>query len=380
MRTGKIIFLALCLAAALPAAAAERALELRLDETMPVQIHNLAGAAKLVAGGDGLVIRARVSADKQEIADAIRLSTRERRGVLEVVVEYPEDLSRIRYDGDEFRRLDVNVEYEGRKLRVSGSRGEPVRVDLEVLVPADARLGLRQAVGPITAEQVRGELVLATRVGHVSVADGVGKLRADTGSGRASVMGFRGDVVADTGSGGVVVENVLGNVEADTGSGNVSLRGIDGDVLADTGSGSVTIEDARGERIVADTGSGGVRLKDVAGSLNVDTGSGSVKAEGVIAGPELIVDTGSGGVAVAGDLSAVRRLVIDTGSGGVSLDSSAPLSLRVDLSSGSGGISVNVPVLSDVTSGRNKFRGVVGDGEGTAKISTGSGSIRINAQ
>jgi len=380
MRTGKIFFIALCLIAAMPAAAAERALELRLDETMPVQIHNLAGAAKLVAGDDGLVIRARVSADKQEIADAIRLSTRERGGVLEVVVEYPESLSRVRYDGDEFRRLDVNVEYQGRKLRVSGSSGEAVRVDLEVLVPADARLGLRQAVGPITAEQVRAELVLATRVGHVSVADGMGKLRADTGSGRASVTGFRGDVVADTGSGNVVIENVLGNVEADTGSGNVSLRGIDGDVLADTGSGSVTIQDARGERIVADTGSGGVRLKDVAGSLNVDTGSGSVKAEGVVAGPELIVDTGSGGVALAGDLSAVRRLVIDTGSGGVSLDSSAPLSLRVDLSSGSGGISVNVPVLSEVTSGRNKFRAVIGDGEGTAKISTGSGSIRINAQ
>jgi DUF4097 and DUF4098 domain-containing protein YvlB len=123
-----------------------------------------------------------------------------------------------------------------------------------------------------------------------------------------------------------------------------------------------------------------VRLKDVAGSLNIDTGSGSVKAEGVVAGPELIVDTGSGSVAVAGDLSAVRRLVIDTGSGGVSLDSSAPLSLRADLSSGSGGITVNVPVLSDVTAGRNKFRAVIGDGEGTAKVSTGSGSIRINAQ
>lgn len=380
MRASRIFFIALCLAAAVPAVAAERALELRLDETMPVQIHNLAGAAKLVAGDGELVIRARVSADKQEIADAVRLSTRERAGVLEVVVEYPESLSRVRYEGDEFRRLDINVEYEGRKLRVSGSRGEAVRVDLEVLVPADARLGLRQAVGPITADQVRAELVLATRVGHVSVADGVGKLRADTGSGRASVTGFRGDVVADTGSGSVVVENVLGNVEADTGSGNVSLRGIDGDILADTGSGNVTVDDARAQQIVVDTGSGSVRLKDVAGSLNIDTGSGSVKAEGVVAGPELIVDTGSGSVAVAGDLSAVRRLVIDTGSGGVSLDSSAPLSLRADLSSGSGGITVNVPVLSDVTAGRNKFRAVIGDGEGTAKVSTGSGSIRINAQ
>lgn len=358
VRTTLILFLATFVA--LPAAAAERTLELRLDEARPVRIDNLVGSARLVPGDGPLVIRATVSAERQELADEIRLETRERRGVLEVVVVYPDGVSRILYEDDALRRLNVTINYEGRRTRVSTTSGERLRVDLEIEVPAESDLRLRQFVGPVTAAQVRADLAIASHYGRVRVTDGMGRLRADTGSGSIGVTGFRGDVVADTGSGSVSVENVLGKVRADTGSGSVTLRGIDGDVVADTGSGSV-------------------RLHDIVGSLNVDTGSGSVRGEGVVAGPEVNIDTGSGGVSLEGDLGAVRRLVADTGSGSVTLRSTTPLSLRLHLSTGSGGIRVDVSELSDVTSARRSFRGVAGAGEGTARISTGSGSVRISA-
>lgn len=369
----------LVLAGASPAGAVERVLELRLDGQQETQLQNLVGAVRLVPGGDELVIRATVSADVPEIADQLRLATRERGGVLEVIVEYPEDLARIRYDGDEFQSLNARLEYQGRKLRISSSGGERVRVDLEIEVPAEARLGVRHGIGPISAEQVNASLALATRHGHVSVMDGLGRLRADTGGGRVTVAGFRGDVLADTGSGRVRIENVLGRVEVDTGSGGAELRGIDGDIHADTGSGSVAITDARTSETIVDTGSGSVKLSGVAGSLNIDTGSGSVRGTDLVAGAELMADTGSGGVELAGDLSAARRVVVDTGSGKVKLHSSQPLSLRLNLSTGSGGIRVDASPLSDVETGRSKFRGVIGAGEGSARISTGSGSIRVTA-
>lgn len=379
MNLVKTFLAVLALAMTAPALAAERVLELRLAESMPIEVYNLAGAVRLAPGDDELVIRATVSADDQALADQVRLTTVERRGVLEVVVEYPEDLSRIRYAGDEIRRLDARVEYQDRKIRLTTSGGDLVRVDLEIAVPADLRLGVRQVVGPVQASGVQADLKLATRYGHVSVTDGVGKLVADTGSGRVAVASFRGPVVADTGSGGVTVENVLGDVTADTGSGQIELRGVDGEIVADTGSGSVRITDARSRRVAVDTGSGGVRLQDVAGSLHIDTGSGAVRGEGLVLGPKLFVDTGSGGVNLEGDLGAVRDLVIDTGSGSVELRSSAPLSLSLALASGSGGIRVDVPVISNVETGRNRFRGAIGAGEGSAKVSTGSGGIKITA-
>jgi len=371
--------LALSLAAMTPAGAAERVLELRLDGAQETRVHNLVGTVRVVPGSDELVIRATVSADEAEIADAVRLATRERDGVLEVVVEYPGELSRIRYDGKEFQALNARLDYQGRTLRVTRSGGERVRVDLEIEVPAGARLGLRHGIGPVAAEQVDADLALAARYGHVTVTDGVGSLRADTASGRVTVAGFRGDVLADTGSGRVRVENVLGDVAVDTGSGDAELRGIDGDILVDTGSGSVEITDARTAETLVDTGSGSVSLRQVSGSLKVDTGSGSVRGSDLVAGAELDVDTGSGGVDLSGDLSAVRRVVVDTGSGKVKLQSSQPLSLRLSLSTGSGGIRVDASPLSDVETGRSKFRGVVGDGAGSARISTGSGGIRIIA-
>lgn len=354
------LLLVLAAIVSLPAVAAERNLELRLDEARPVQVDNLVGAVHILPGAGELVIRARVSADRPELADEVRLGTRERGGALEVFVEYPAGVSRIGYDGEQFRRLNASVNYLDRKMRVTTSGGERLRVDLEIEVPEDSRLSMRQRIGSVTAEQVRADLAIDSRFGRIQVTDGIGRLRADTGSGSIKVAGFRGNIVADTGSGGVYIENVLGQVSADTGSGSVDLRGIDGD-------------------IVADTGSGGVRFQDVTGSLNVDTGSGSVRGEGVVAGPNVVIDTGSGGVSLEGDLGAVQDLVVDTGSGSVTLRSNAPLSLRLHLSTGSGGIRVDVPALSDVTSGRRSFRGVVGTGEGRARIATGSGSIRISA-
>ncbi len=355
-----IVVGALALAAALPAAAAERTIELQVDGSQAVSVENLVGTVRLVPGDGDFVIRATVHADKQAVADAVRLHKDEGRNSVDIVVEYPADIARIRYDGEEIRRIDASFDYQGRKLRITSSGGEPVRVDLEIAVPADARLSLKQYVGPITADRVAADLVLAARFGRIAVTDGSGRLRADTGSGAVSVASFRGSVLADTGSGGVTIENVLGKVSADTGSGSVRLRGIEGDVVADTGSGSV-------------------RMNDVIGSLNIDTGSGSVRGENIVAGPELLVDTGSGGVSLSGDLGGVRRLDVDTGSGSVALQSTSPLSLRLELSTGSGGIRVDVPAISNVESSRRKFRGVIGNGEGTAKVSTGSGSVRISA-
>jgi DUF4097 and DUF4098 domain-containing protein YvlB len=352
--------LALGMLAAVTVIAAERTLELRIDGVQPVQIHNLVGTARLVPGDGELVIRANVSAERPALADAVRLRRSENQHGVVVVVEYPEGVSRINYDGAEFRRLDTSVDYQGRRVRVTSTGGEAVRVDLEIEVPAERVVEFTQGVGGIEAARIRAELALSARHGMVRVTDGAGRLAVTTGSGAVNVGGFRGDVNTTTGSGRVEIENVLGQVDARTGSGRVTMRGVDGDVNARTGS-------------------GGIQLSDLQGSLNARTGSGGVRVEALSSGADLDVGTGSGSVSVAGDLGAVRNVQVRTGSGSVTLDSSTPLSLRLDLSTGSGSFRVDVPSLGQVESGRRNFRAQAGAGEGTARVSTGSGSIRISA-
>jgi DUF4097 and DUF4098 domain-containing protein YvlB len=360
MRTPRVLLVSLALFAALPAAAAERMMELRLEGGEAVQVHNLVGAVQLVPGEGDVVIRARVQSEKQDVADAIRLRRTNGRDGVEVVVEYPDKLSRVHYEGDEFRRLDATLDYQGRRMRVSSSGGETVRVDLEIIVPAGRNVEVRNEVGGIAADRIDGNLALTARYGAVRVTDSAGQLAVSTGSGRVAVAGFRGNVDTRTGSGATSLENVLGHVQAKTGSGGATLRGVDGDISAETGSGSV-------------------RVNDAVGSLNARTGSGSVRVEGLTAGPDINIATGSGSVTVAGDLGRVRELLVRTGSGSVTVDSTSPLSLAVKLSTGSGGFRVDVPVLSNVESGRRSFSAVLGEGAGTGRITTGSGSIRMTS-
>lgn len=371
---------ALCaLLLAAPVLAAARTLEASLPAGADAEVFNLVGEARLSPGDGPIRVVATVTADDPAHAQAVRLGIEEKGGRTRLVVAYPEDLRRVRVDLDEFSRLDAEVRYLDRKIRLDDRDGELVRVDLEIFVPEGARLKLSQEAGPITATRVAAALKLRSRYGSVSVTDGRGSVYADTSSGSVEVSGFRGPVVADTGSGTVTVENVLGDVRADTGSGRVRVRGVDGDVEADTGSGSVRLVDIRAAEVRADTGSGPVRLEDVTGSIFVDTGSGGVRGAGLVAGPRVEVDTGSGGVELDGDLGAIERMEIDTGSGSVEITSTTPLSLRLELDAGSGGVDVDIPGLSEVRADRGSFRAVAGTGQGYAEIDTGSGGIRVTA-
>jgi hypothetical protein len=75
-------------------------------------------------------------------------------------------------------------------------------------------------------------------------------------------------------------------------------------------------------------------------------------------------------------LDDVEDLMIDTGSGGVTVRVPANLGAEVEVDTGSGGIDVDVPLeVREVR--RNYMRGILGDGQGTIVIDTGSGGVRL---
>lgn len=296
------IFLAALAASLLvaPALAAERTIELTLDGADAVELHNLVGAARIVPGSGAPVIRARIRGDKPEHADAVVLRRKDKGGVAEVVVEYPAGLSRIRYDGEEFQRLDASVEYQGRRIRVSNKGGDLVRVDLEVLVPENGQLEFRQLIGPITAAGVNAGLTLASSYGAISVTDGAGRLAINTSSGRIDVASFRGEANANTGSGAVTLEDVLGHVRARTGSGSINVAGDLGAVeklTLRTGSGSVTAESSApmSMRLHLSTGSGSFRV-DLHNLSEVESGRRSFRAVAGTGAGEGRIATGSGNI------------------------------------------------------------------------------------
>ncbi|HUF77126.1 MAG TPA: DUF4097 family beta strand repeat-containing protein [Longimicrobiales bacterium] len=211
------------------------------------------------------------------------------------------------------------------------------------------------------------DLVIEVPVGRaVSAYLGVGEMEA---------TGVSGDLRLDSGSGSVTATDITGALEVDTGSGSVRVSRVAGSLHLDTGSGSIEVEDVTGDEVELDTGSGRVRVTDIrAQTFAVDTGSGAVTLERIDS-PTVLVDTGSGSVEIE-LLSDVGRLDIDTGSGAVIVRAPADLGAMVEIDTGSGGIDMDFPL--EVTSvRRDRVQGRLGDGQGTIRIDTGSGSIRI---
>ena len=228
----------------------------------------------------------------------------------------------------------------GRNVRVASSgSGTEAHADLVIGVPRGQRADIYLAVGRITAENVDGTI------------------RLDTHAGGVTARGMSGSLVVDTGSGSVEVSGMQGSLNVDTGSGSVRVSDVNGDeMIVDTGSGRVVAENVTAQRVVIDTGSGSIDLRrGSARDVRLDTGSGSVNAE-------------LGG--------AIDRLIVDTGSGGVTLALPRDLDASLHIDTGSGGISVEHAVRVTRQS-RRELQGVVGNGRGTVRIDTGSGSVRI---
>lgn len=333
-------------AAAAPAVAQERFNVGGSD----VAIFNLAGEVQVgpTRGGEVTVEVRRGGRDAQQLD--IRVGDTGGRQTLRVIypshaVVYPgagrgyNANIRVREDGTWGRDRD-GWRDRGHRVEVSGrGSGLEAWADLSIGVPRGQRIDIYLAVGKITATNVDGTVRLDTHVGTVEATRMSGHLTVDTGSGSVLVRGMQGDLDVDTGSGTVRVSDIAGqDVGIDTGSGTVEARGV------------------TARRIEIDTGSGGIQLlASSAADVRLDTGSGSVAAE------------------LAND---IERLVVDTGSGSVTLRLPESLGASIDIETGSGGIEVDFPVMI-TRRARDELRGTIGDGRGSIKIDTGSGSVRI---
>ena len=358
-----VAFLAvLALASALPAAHAEATRELRVelrgDPGRAFSVENLAGTMRVVASaGDAVVAVARVHAESEELASAMRFEqVTNDRGVPTLRVRYPVDRHRtFRYGRDRHSNEPMgwlealfggfggsSTEYDGTRVTVSGSRGVLVYADVEVQVPRrvlDA--SFVNKVGPMSGEDLRG------------------RLRFDTGSGTVTVRRLDGDVVADTGSGDVHADEMKGSFTCDTGSGDCEVTGFSGEELScDTGSGDVRLVRVAARRVKLDTGSGDVDVREA-------------EAE------ELLADTGSGDVEVDLDGARLARVKADTGSGNVRLRLGPEASFHVQASTGSGDVVSHYGDAEAIRNGRKIVGYRRGDGRIRIHADTGSGDVVV---
>lgn len=340
--------LALCFSAGFTAPHAAADPERHTLPGSEVAIYNLVGSVEIVPGTGASVI-AEVDLQGPDAA-RLRIQKGTIRGRETLRVVYPGDRVRVPEFGSRTTST-IRVREDGtfsdggqngRKVVLSGKDGVEARADIRILVPKGKKVAVKWGHGEGAITGVDAAVSLDAAHMPVTATDVKGALSVDIGSGHVVVRGSSGPVAIDTGSGGVDLENIDG-----------------GPIAVDTGSGEVTGEDLDSEPLAISTGSGSIRLAEVRSD-------------------QVTLDSGSGEIAVELN-GSMRNLVVDTGSGDVSV--SIPRGTGADLSveTGSGGIETNL-VMETRYRKRNELVGRIGDGGGSIRIETGSGTVTLLEQ
>jgi putative adhesin len=197
-------------------------------------------------------------------------------------------------------------------------------------------------------------------------------------------------IVSVSDSGETTIAGLTGPVDVRTQSAAIALQRIGGATTIFTGSGAVVVEDTKGPLTVT-TSSSAFTARALGGNLRVRTMSGAVNA-GFEGGGDVDIETGSSGIqlrGVRGALTAATRSgrvtvdgkpdrpwAVSTGSGSIDLAVASP-PLMLDVTTGSGSVRVDGASVNGSVSKR-AVNGAIGSGGPTVRISTRSGSIRIN--
>lgn len=170
-------------------------------------------------------------------------------------------------------------------------------IDFEVVVPAGARLTLRDTSGVIEVSGMQGEVEIDDGSGTLSVRQLAGPLRVRKESGdirieevagatsihsRSGQMKLRrlGELKIEASEGNVDVSDVAG-ARIQNAGGNLNLTHIHGDLVLDDDSGEIVVTDVAGQVVVRDdsgqirvTRAGQVEISDTSGDVTVQHAAG----------------------------------------------------------------------------------------------------------
>jgi hypothetical protein len=198
------------------------------------------------------------------------------------------------------------------------------------------------------------------------------KIVTVSGSGETTVAGMTGAVDVRTQSGAITVQRLGGITTISTGSGTVFVEGTTAPLTVATSSSSFTAR-ALGGNLHVRTMSGAVDAGfEGAGDVDIETGSSAIQLRGVRGA--LTAATRSGRITVDGQPD--RQWAISTGSSAVDVAVASP-PVTLDATTGSGSVQVTGATVTGTVSKR-AVNGAIGSGGPPVRISTRSGSIRIN--
>lgn len=146
-------------------------------------------------------------------------------------------------------------------------------------------------------------------------------------------------------------------------------------VNVNTSGGAITVEGQRTSAVSADTSGGSINVHGSTGPIDVDTSGGGITIGRALA--QLRANTSGGSIRVGYVGPAVRAVDLDTSGGSIHVGVDPQASLKISADTSGGGVSVDGLTLTDDSHERNRISGTLNGGEGSFRVHTSGGSIRI---
>lgn len=186
---------------------------------------------------------------------------------------------------------------------------------VDLIVPREVRLDIRNDGGEIRAENLAGERcnlnskygsvyarnlecnpVIRSSSGNVSIEQVNGSCNLHAAYGNINAAAVKGALHAFAGSGNIVAEDIAGNSQLESTYGNVSILRLEGDLDIKATSGNISVDKMNGKFLSLKADYGKVKAQKCAASLTVKSSSGDVSIRSHAG--NIIVDASYGNVEI----------------------------------------------------------------------------------
>jgi DUF4097 and DUF4098 domain-containing protein YvlB len=239
----------------------------------------------------------------------------------------------------------------------------------------------RTQSGSVTAEKIQGELDLDTAYGSITCRAISGPTLLQSSSGSITIADLKGSAKIRTSYGSITCAESAGDsLDVKTSSGGITLSNTPfSDCVAETDYGSITARAFMGKAIKLHSSSGAVAISAAqADTIDLHTSYGRVEARRVTTG-NLLADSGSGSIDIACSEACPAELKASAKTSYGSIDFTAPPQFSGDirLTTEYGSIHTALPIPVSGRIDKKNMVGRIGEGQGTIRLETGSGSIDL---
>jgi len=235
------------------------------------------------------------------------------------------------------QRIDVAIVRQSGGYSVQPAGGFPspdARVDLDIQVPAEAKLAAQTGQGDVSISDMKGGATVITRTGDIEIHNVAGDVDIQSRHGDAEISGVQGNLTLEGAGGQVEIADVTGSVTLQGEYfGPIRARNVTGEMRFTSSHTQATISQLTGHMEVD---SDSLEVADVGGALKLSTHDKDVTLENIAGAIDVSDRHGDLDVRLSKPLSAPIHLVNDTGD--VTLTLPSQPNFTIDASSRSGKI------------------------------------------